>query len=159
MIASGHRQAELRALNAGEPLQTTMIYLYLPGIQGIERTLFQGHLQAAGRPVFHVAVCADRLERLEPAITLQMNNSAIAGNEHRANGTIATPANADQTIPSQLGQSALAALSDLFEVLQARILAVECQRLRRKAPLLRLIDHLSKAIIFGRPSSALLYRR
>lgn len=50
VIALSHDQAHLGTLNAGELLEVTLVDLDLPGIEGMERTLFQGQRQVAGGP-------------------------------------------------------------------------------------------------------------
>jgi hypothetical protein len=50
-------QAILTMLHPGKLLEPAMVNLYLPGIQS---GLLNGHIQAAGGPVFRVAVCNDR---------------------------------------------------------------------------------------------------
>jgi len=70
-IALGSFETELGALDASEVIETVMIDNDLPGIGGIESGLFQGHTQLTGRPAFQVAVCADCLEDLTPAIPLR----------------------------------------------------------------------------------------
>lgn len=47
-VALGHGQAYLGALNPGELLEVTMVDFNPPGIQGVERTLLQGHRQVTG---------------------------------------------------------------------------------------------------------------
>ena len=55
-------------LNPSVLLQTPMIDFNLPRIQGVEGTFLQRHIQATGGPVFNVAVYADYLEHLDPAL-------------------------------------------------------------------------------------------
>ena len=71
MIALRNFEPVLATLNTGELFETTMVDFNLPGIQGVKRSLFNGHVQAAGSPIFRVAICADRPKHLDPPVPLR----------------------------------------------------------------------------------------
>lgn len=79
----------LRALNAAELFETTMIFFNAPQPQGFVRTTLDGHRQVTGRPEFNAAVWSRDLEDFDQAVTFQMNDQAMPRNQYVANGLIA----------------------------------------------------------------------
>jgi hypothetical protein len=90
MIVSRDFEAVLAPFNTGELFETTMVDLNLSGIQSMKSSLLKGHVQAAGSPIFCVAVCADCPEHLDPAIAFEMNQAALRRDEDLADRTVAT---------------------------------------------------------------------
>ena len=84
MIALRNFEPILTPFNSGKLFQSAMVDLNLPGIQGMEGGLLNGHVQAAGGPVFRVAVCADGPKHLDPPIPFEMYQSSLNGNKNLA---------------------------------------------------------------------------
>jgi len=77
MIVLRDFEPVLGAFDTGKLFEPTMVDLNLPGIQGVEGSLLNRQVQTAGRPVFRGAVFVDRPKNLDPAITLEMNQSPL----------------------------------------------------------------------------------
>ena len=88
----------LRFLNPGELFQTAMIDFDLPGTQSVFSCLLNGHLPVTGGPVFSVAIFANCPEYFDPAISFEMDLSAIAGDVNRLNLAIALPIGVNLTV-------------------------------------------------------------
>jgi hypothetical protein len=71
MVALRDFKSVLGTLDTRELFEPLMIELDLPGIQGVESSFFDGHIQTAGRPALCVAVCADCSKYLDPAKPLR----------------------------------------------------------------------------------------
>jgi hypothetical protein len=77
MIALRDFKPVLTTFHTGELFEATMVDFNRPGIQGVTRSLRNVHIQAAGSPVFCVAVCADRPKHLDPALAFEMNTTSL----------------------------------------------------------------------------------
>jgi hypothetical protein len=115
----------LTTFNTRKLFQASMVNLNLPGIQGIEGCLLNGHVQAAGRPIFRVAVCADRPKHLDPTITFEMNQTALRGDKDLADGTVATPIEADFPVALQLCQPVPIQAAQQLQIRQSTIPTVK----------------------------------
>ena len=98
MVALGALQPIMATFDAGELLQAAVVDLDLPSIKRMESNLFQGHVQVAGGPVFIVAICADRLEDLDPTIPFEVDNLSLPRNEDITHVAIARAINAHQSV-------------------------------------------------------------
>src|SRR4030066_971032 len=78
----------LASFNTRELFEAAMIDLNLPGIQCMEGSLLNGHVQADRCPVFRLAVCADRLKNLDPAIPFEVNQASLNWNEDLTDRTV-----------------------------------------------------------------------
>jgi hypothetical protein len=102
----------LRAHNAAELFETTMIFFNAPQTQGFVRTTLDGHRQVTGRSEFSAAVWSRDLEDFDRVVTFQMNDQAMARNHYVANGLIARVSRSRQrracnSLPHQRGCFAL----------------------------------------------------
>ncbi len=69
MVTLRNFEPVLTTFNTRELLDAPMADLNLPGIQGMKSSLFDGHIEAAGSPIFRVAVFA---YRFNPAVILRV---------------------------------------------------------------------------------------
>jgi len=156
MIALRHFEPELTTFNTGELFDPAMIDLDLPGIQGVKGGLFDGHVQAAGCPIFRVAVFGDRPKHLDPAIPLEMNLHTLGRDEDLANRPVAAAIGADFPVLLELGQPVPAHTADELQIGQPRVPTVERHQLWLKATLASLLDHLLKMVILAQSVLALV---
>jgi len=62
--------------DARKLFDTTKVDFNLPGTQCMESGLLNRNVQAAGRSVFCVAICADRPKNIDPTITIEVNQTS-----------------------------------------------------------------------------------
>src|SRR4030067_3193809 len=153
------RQTDMVALRNFEPVQSTfhpselleatMVDLNLPGIQGMEGSLLNGHVQAAGGPVCSVAVCAARPKHLAPAISFEVNQTPLRWNEDLADRTVTTAIRANFPIALELCQPVPFQTAQQFEIGQPAIPTVKRNQFWLKAALVGLFDHVLKVVILA----------
>jgi len=151
MIALRDFEPVLAMFNSGELFETTMVDLNLPGIQSMKGSLLKGHVQAAGCPIFRVAVFADRPKYLDPAIPFVVNQAALRWDKDLANCAVAAAVKADFPIALQLGQPVPFKAALQLEIRQSTIPTVKYHQLGLKAALLGLSDHMLKVIVLAQP--------
>src|SRR4030066_2177217 len=147
MVTLRDFESVLAPFNTGKLFEATMVDLNLPGIQGIESRLLNGHFQAAGGPVFRVAVCADRPKHLDPAIAFEVNQTPLRWNEDLADRTVTTAIRANFPIALELCQPVPFQTAQQFEIGQPAIPAVKRNQFWLKAALVGLFDHVLKVVI------------
>ena len=94
-------------------------------------------------------MCADCLEDFDPAITLEMNDQALSGDQDLTDGAIATAIQTDQTVALELGQPRPATIPHRFQVFQAGVPAIKSHDLRLKLARLGGLDHVSKVFVLA----------
>src|SRR4030042_5775371 len=149
MVALRCFETILSTLNARKLREAAMVNFDLPGIQSIKGSLLKGHIQTAGCPVFRVAVCADSPKNLNPAISLEVNQTSVHRNEDLADRTVSATIGANLPIALELGQPVPFEAAQQFEIGQAAIPTVKGHRLRLKAALLGLLDHVLKVVVLA----------
>src|SRR3972149_10037926 len=149
MVALRGFQSTLSPFDTRKLFEPPMVDLDLPGIQSIEGSFFNGHIQPAGRPVFCVAVCADRPEHLHPAIALEMHQTSLDRNKDLSNGAVATAVDADFPVALELGEPVPLQATQQFEIGQSAVPTVKDGQFGPKTPFGRLLNHVLKMIVLG----------
>src|SRR3989304_918838 len=142
-------EAVLATLDTGKLFEATMVDLNLPGIQGVKGSLLDGHIQAAGGPVFRVAVCADCPKNLDPAIPFEVNQTSLNWNKDLADRTVAAAVDTDFPVALELRQPVPFQAAQQFEIRQPAVPTIKHHQLRLKSTLFGLFTHVLEVVILA----------
>ncbi len=150
VIALRSPSSRLASLHSAKLLYSSMVCLYCKSHIRKLHSLKLRHLDFVRCPIFNVAVFGYKLEYLNEAISLQMDDGARLRNLNFADGSVASSIRVNLTIALELSQPKPSQIANGFEVIETSVPTTKQHASRPKAALFGCQQHLAKVIVLRR---------